>query len=749
MTAIHEALKSLSPTPWESVPLDDLNDYLTESFSAGQLLVDSVPIPDPSAPTPVTGRSRSNTASSTASSASEISISNARSTPPAPDIETSQKAWGKPMKINPKENSLGMSVYKLAGKDGKGAWFARRSVHEGLGFSKWKKALQAEFPETMKIQGGPGEGNVRGIGGERRVEYKDVEGVGKAEVYHLSAQFPGPTTPRDFVTLLLSSDSALSEGAGGVQDGEVPRHFMVVSKPCIHPICEERQGYIRGQYQSIEFIREIPVKKVRERSAPATNASDSSQSRPRSNSSSLGREARERNARNAGQSEEEHASGPRSSIDSDPGNGGPRGKTISPDRSRGSSAKGEHLDMPGEEDEEAESNPVEWIMITRSDPGGSVPRFMIERGTPGAIISDAAKFLDWACGKDIDEFDDGSLETAGNGNGHGDHQERQRALHDYQTNGHLAGLNSGRETSTVAEVPEPASEAAQENGGIYGMITGAAATAAAAVASYGPAVIANHIPGQDAESSSDVAALKPRPRLYSTSSSSSDSSTDTFASASEGNSGPYIAHDDADAASTDTNTSSNIRKSDAQQEKELQKLHEKKQRLNEKLSKQREKELAKKNGDQEKGAAAITKVEEKHKKELRKHEEKYRREVEKLERKKEREAKKAEEKRLKALDKDEKIRLNRELEDTRTELERLRKERDILDKQVGEMQAENTALTAKLGKLGLAAEEIAPRSPSREILAGGPLKEANEISSSPAATTVVVSYEKGKENSPV
>lgn len=37
-------------------------------------------------------------------------------------------------------------------------------------------------------------------------------------------------------------------------------------------------------------------------------------------------------------------------------------------------------------------------MITRSDPGGSVPRWMVERGTPGGIIKDAEKFLDWAAG---------------------------------------------------------------------------------------------------------------------------------------------------------------------------------------------------------------------------------------------------------------------------------------------------------------------------------------------------------------
>ena len=76
---------------------------------------------------------------------------------------------------------MGMSVYKMGGKDGKGSWFARRSVHEGLGFTKWKKGLEREFPETMKVTGGPGEGNIRGIGGERRVEYKNVDGMGKIE----------------------------------------------------------------------------------------------------------------------------------------------------------------------------------------------------------------------------------------------------------------------------------------------------------------------------------------------------------------------------------------------------------------------------------------------------------------------------------------------------------------------------------------------------------------------------------------
>jgi len=177
MAALHDALKTLGPLDFSEAPIGDLKSFLSEAFSNAQLLVDSVPIPPPSDDSDCDGRPRS---SSNASSASSISISSARSAPPPADVEALQKEW-KQVRLNARDNPLGMSVYKTSGKDGKGAWFARRSVHEGLGFTKWKKGLEKEFPETMKVQGGPGEGNIRGIGGERRVAYKNVRGVGKLE----------------------------------------------------------------------------------------------------------------------------------------------------------------------------------------------------------------------------------------------------------------------------------------------------------------------------------------------------------------------------------------------------------------------------------------------------------------------------------------------------------------------------------------------------------------------------------------
>lgn len=182
MAALHSALQSLGPTSFSSVPTveSETVSYLQNAFTEAQTIIDSVPLPSPNDPL-VTSRPRSSTSASTASNVSEISSSSARSEPLDPAYTSLQKEWGKPIKLNAKDNPLGMAVYKLGGKDGNGAWFARRSVHEGLGFKKWKLGLQREFPETLQVQGGPGEGNIRGIGGERRVERRGIEGVGTVE----------------------------------------------------------------------------------------------------------------------------------------------------------------------------------------------------------------------------------------------------------------------------------------------------------------------------------------------------------------------------------------------------------------------------------------------------------------------------------------------------------------------------------------------------------------------------------------
>lgn len=93
---------------------------------------------------------------------------------------------------------------------------------------------------------------------------------------------------------------------------------MVVSKPCMHDQIPQRGGYIRGQYESVELIKEV---------ATATGS--------------------------------------------------------------GNEHDGQQTT--------ADASPVEWIMVSRSDPGGNIPRWMVEKGTPRSICADTVKFLDWAC----------------------------------------------------------------------------------------------------------------------------------------------------------------------------------------------------------------------------------------------------------------------------------------------------------------------------------------------------------------
>lgn len=89
-------------------------------------------------------------------------------------------------------------------------------------------------------------------------------------VNHLFAQFPGPTAPRDFVTASIASSTHLDdivEGTPGAADrpetGRPPPppqgQFTMISRPVQgHPECVEQEGYVRGQFESVEFIRELP-----------------------------------------------------------------------------------------------------------------------------------------------------------------------------------------------------------------------------------------------------------------------------------------------------------------------------------------------------------------------------------------------------------------------------------------------------------------------------------------------------------
>jgi hypothetical protein len=556
--------------------------------------------------------------------------------------------------------------------------------------------------------------------------------------------------------MFLTSDQALSDTYG--KDQEIPRHFMVISRPCNHPDTPPRDGFIRGQYESVEFIREIPRKKPQQKSASAIDLPSQAKGRKRSGSQ-LSREAMLRNASKhpppGYSTSQENLSTPESDMSKQETRS--RGKTISFDKSRGFDAKGESMDIPREDDED-EQNPVEWIMITRSDPGGSVPRFMIERGTPGGIVSDASKFLDWACALDLEELlrEDDDLEP---------HQRQsiehnhEKDLHNYQTNGHLAGIEEATtptsESAPPLPMPLPSHEPQPNGGGLYGMVAGVAGAAGGFIAAHTPAMVSEHFPSFHTEESNGTGTAS---RRESVSSTTTTSSAGSFTSALDRlSSEPFPSIDkelDADASSTRTTESSNASRVMEVKDKELQKLEERKRKLEEKLKRDREKEMSKKSEDTAKEEEALRKAEERHEKEVKKQEEKYKKEVEKLEKKREKDERKAEERRRKALEKDERTRIMRELEEMKAEVSLLRKERDILRGQVGDLQAENTALAARVGRLGAQGEEVLRevradmgrggrlRASSLKGMAGSPLMRSPSFKSSGA----IVSGEKDKEN---
>ncbi|KAI9819361.1 MAG: hypothetical protein M1826_001158 [Phylliscum demangeonii] len=677
MATLFTALQALAPVEYASLPVEDLSPYLEQHYTQARILIDSVPIPA-SDGSPDAGRSRANTAASVASNLSEVSASSARSRPLWPEHVALQKEWGKPIKLSAKDNPLGIAVYKLGAKDGRGAWFARRSVHEGVQFAKWRRALEDEFATSLEVQGAPGEGNVRGIGAERRVVRKDVDGLGRLEVYHLSAQFPGPTAPRDFVTLLMTSSVALApsasssepatgSGATTAADGEprgsVPRHFLVISKPCEHPECPPREGFVRGQYESVEFIREIALD-PEGASRGRTAVQSSTKGRHRANTASLDGKLPLPN---------DLGLDPRASHSVDQGSPEAarraRGKTISfvqSDPRPTAAANG--LDSGAD----AALHPVEWIMITRSDPGGNVPRWMVERGTPSSIVADAAKFLDWACKLKDSPKDDG---------------ERRRS----DAIGHAVAPEANLASSEEARVHDGH----------------AADPATAAVGRTATTTHAVDDSGRDSDASSIDS--------FTTASSGARSSEpDTIDERATLNEASSLRTTSSWRAQTRGSSGASVQSG---LEKPLAKLQERKRRLQEKLEARRTKLLAPTTSTTTttttsaaaaaaaaadlpaKDAAALAKAEERHKKDVEKHEERYRRHVQKMETKRDREARKREEKSRKQADKDEKARLAKEREELSKLLDLAKVEKQELMAQIGALQTQNTLLTAALGQL--------------------------------------------------
>jgi hypothetical protein len=623
MAELHEALKALSPTTWDDVPLDDLSPYMTALLTSGELICNSVPPPVDG--TPFLEAKPHFDQPNGATSHKDVLPSQARSHPPSKDHEDLQKNWGKAMKFSAKENPLNIAVYKMAGKDRFGAWFARRSVHEGIGFSKFINAMKSEFDESLAVEGGPGSGSIRGIGADTRLEKKEVDGLGAVEVYQLSAQFPGPTTPREFIPLILTSDQAMTKmSAAQTSDGQthIPRSHMILSRPITHPNAPERSGYIRGKYESVELVREIPLSKT------SDNASN------------------------------------------DP-----------------------------------ELNPVEWIMITRSDPGGGIPRFMVDRGTPSAMLGDVHKWLDWATKYNAENaVSTQAPEKMEEG-------APKAVVADAvvtNTNGEAKVVTTSPPVVTEKPRPRSATEPIpQQQEGVVSHLTQALG---AGIDAYAPASVSTYMhtytDGTGAPADDDY------------DSSSSSSSSDSFMSAEESRRMSIVAEDPLNPTKSDSPAGSSQvslasletlkqQRSLGHHEKEVLKLAKQREKLDRKLAKKREDEEARLRRARESESGEQEKAKERHDREVRKSEEKHRREMEKLESRKDKEARKAEEKRQKRGERDVVSRVTRERDQFRGQMELLRKEVELLHEQVGDLQKENTAMAVKLGKLGGADGEVA------------------------------------------
>ncbi|KAM5351553.1 hypothetical protein ACJ41O_004276 [Fusarium nematophilum] len=629
MASHHEPLGAMGPVEWQQVPHDALDEFLDDIFSETQTVIESIPAPATRAAASSAGRARSKTESAASAPDIKRAASQRQKASAISQAQDLRKEW-KEIKVNARENPLGINVFKLGAKDGRGAWFARRSVHEGLSFDDWKTGLAVEFAETMKIQGSPGSGNIRGIGADKRVEDKTIGDGGQLQVFQLSAQFPGPTAPRDFVTLLLTSETSVKPAEGA----RPLRQYMIVSKPCGHPECPPRQGIIRGYYESVEVIREIPI-------------DDFASKRSLSSADLSTRDVARRPSPKPGS--EGHGSAP---IDEFP-------------------------------------TAIEWLMVTRSDPGGSVPRFLIEKGTPPGIVGDAGKFLKWVTAKamqgspdpndphDIDDTKDTELPILD--------KEKLPAVPNIPT------ANVDR----VDQHPSQEDLVPSSNG-LYGIIAGAIGAAS----SYLPTgLLKTWGTGSDIGSTdgslSDIPPIEEEPH---DDDESDTSSIRSFASALERS---VTADKSPDSIAETQSETSRSNPPQTQDDKELKKLEQRRKKLDEKVARLQERRENKLQGGKEKDAASLAKMREKHDREVAKQEEKYRREMRKLEEKREQEQRKAEERRRKAQEREERNNLSLELERVRAERDLARRQIQILEGQVGDLQAQNTMLVRKLGKMGL------------------------------------------------
>jgi hypothetical protein len=364
-----------------------------------------------------------------------------------------------------------------------------------------------------------------------------------------------------------------------------------------------------------------------------------------------------------------------------------------------SDAEGEKLDRT----DLSETNPVEWIMITRSDPGGGIPRFMVERNTPSSIVQDAGKFLQWACGRDdipsIQEDEkvaDGVTRKS---------VDSQRAFSMSEANGILAGVGT-----SIVDDPRPASFRRPSQRTVDKDDAGIIQALSEKMESYIPD------------------GLNPFLRPASQRSNSSVSSADSFASAEQYNAGRQGLQEGLPVDDSDPTPSTLSEKSapvsmygldgpghNTEANRELEKIEKRRQQAAERLQQAREKQSKEEHEVSLKTAKELEKAVEKHDRERKKQEEKYAKEIQKLEERRERETRKLLAKQQKEADKNNLLKTQRDRDEWKQRAELAEQENKLLHEQIRELQRENTAFVACMGKTP---EGIEVLKKSREELEG-------------------------------
>ena len=430
---------------------------------------------------------------------------------------------------------------------------------------------------------------------------------------------------------------------------------MIVSIPVTHPDAPPRNGLIRGFYESVELIREIPL-------APSKSSSTTDLLKPGRSRSRA------------------------------------RCSTIGFAESRGPEAKGERIDRKFDaSDDDPETNPVEWIMITRSDPGGGIPRFMVERSTPSSIVTDAGKFLDWACSKDDipGPEEDGEAQEAAQGKFRKSMEsDRYSVSH---ANGYLAGVGT-----SIADRPDPATfgrPPKDSDESQPGVISSLANALESGIASYAPDIVQQNLPNALQRSQSHSSS--------STEASSLNSfvSVEQFNTAEEGLPSGYSAGPNIATPSSPSTKSLALYQSDSSglggnghASKELRKIEQKKQALDVRLAESRAKEAQISQEASVKSIKELQKVTDKHTRERKKQEDKFEKEVRKLEERRQHETRKLLAKLQKEADKNNLLKTQKERDDWKAKAETTEKENKLLKEQIGDLQRENTVLVARIGR---------------------------------------------------